>query len=62
MRKYNLISNYKKIKYKNSNTSDVTCKYNNLLNQEFNNYKLNEVVVIDLTYVFIKKNDIMFAF
>ncbi|WP_425380674.1 IS3 family transposase [Spiroplasma endosymbiont of Stenodema calcarata] len=53
MRKYNLISNYTKIKYKHSNTSNVTYKYNNLLNQEFNNYKLHEVVVSDLTYVFI---------
>lgn len=53
MRKYNLISNYTKIKYKHSNTSNVTYKYNNLLNQEFNNYKLHEVVVSDLTYFFI---------
>ncbi len=54
MRKYNLISNYTKIKYKHSNTTNFTYKYNNLLNQEFNNYKLHEVVVSDLTYVFIK--------
>ncbi|WP_342256027.1 hypothetical protein [Spiroplasma endosymbiont of Poecilobothrus nobilitatus] len=53
MKKYNLISNYTKIKYKHSNTTDVTYKYNNLLNQDFDSYKLHEVVVSDLTYFFI---------
>ncbi len=53
MIKYNLILNYTKIKYKHSNTSNVKYKYNNLLNQEFNNYKIHEVIASDLTYVFI---------
>ncbi len=37
-----------------SNTSNVTYKYNNLLNQEFNNYKLHEIGVSDLTQVVIR--------
>ncbi|WP_426605957.1 IS3 family transposase [Spiroplasma endosymbiont of Glossina fuscipes fuscipes] len=53
MQKYNLISNYTKIKYKHHNNKDITYKYNNLLNQDFDNYKLHEVVVSDLTYVWI---------
>ncbi len=62
MKKYNLISNYTKIKYKHSNTTDVTYKYNNLLNQDFDSYKLHEVVVSDLTYVFISNKWYYFCF
>lgn len=53
MQKYNLISNYTKRKYKHQSNKNVTYKYHNLLNQEFNNYKLHEVVVSDLTQVTI---------
>nr|WP_276574560.1 IS3 family transposase [Spiroplasma poulsonii] len=53
MKKYNLISNYTKLKYKHQSNKNVTYKYHNLLNQEFNNYKLHEVVVSDLTQVAI---------
>ncbi|WP_242441500.1 IS3 family transposase [Spiroplasma poulsonii] len=53
MQRYNLISNYTKLKYKHQSNKNATYKYHNLLNQEFNNYKLHEVVVSDLTQVAI---------
>ncbi|WP_242441482.1 IS3 family transposase [Spiroplasma poulsonii] len=53
MQRYNLISNYTKLKYKHQSNKNATYKYHNLLNQEFNNYKLYEVVVSDLTQVAI---------
>ncbi|KAF0851670.1 Integrase core domain [Spiroplasma poulsonii] len=53
MQRYNLISNYTKLKYKHQSNKNAIYKYHNLLNQEFNNYKLHEVVVSDLTQVAI---------
>ncbi len=53
MIKNNLVSEYKytKLKYRNHKTTTNNAQISNVLNREFNDKKLNEVVVSDLTYV-----------
>ncbi len=54
MIKNNLVSRYSrytKLKYRNHKTTTNNAQISNVLNREFNDKKLNEVVVSDLTYV-----------
>jgi transposase InsO family protein len=50
MKKYNLVSKYTKKRYKLNNASS-SMDGSNLLNRQFNEYKRNEVLVSDVTYV-----------
>lgn len=51
MIKNQLVSKYTKLKYRNHKSVVNNDEISNVLNREFNNKQLNEVVVSDLTYV-----------
>lgn len=51
MKKHNLVSKYTKLKYKNHNSKVNNEKIENIVNREFDNRSINEVIVSDLTYV-----------
>ncbi|WP_281749151.1 IS3 family transposase [Spiroplasma ixodetis] len=51
MNKYNLISKYTKLSFKNHHNKVNDSQITNLVNRDFNNRIKNEVIVSDLTYV-----------